>query len=82
MKRECDSCGHKTDTENFPITNPVRISHGKMSMHLCGLCRASWAGNTVEFPEHEASNNKVLQTICKVGNMIIDEIRKSASRGK
>lgn len=69
MKEECDSCGFVTEVHVLAPSNILR----KESMTLCRLCADTFAANALE---HNYEDQPLYSTICYIGNVILEEIRK------
>jgi hypothetical protein len=75
--KTCESCDYPaTELRVYQMTR--YFGRPDMPQHrlLCKLCAATMAGTASEYPEqfHTAHENYILQTICYVGNTILDAI--------
>lgn len=69
---ECDSCGYQTALKPYQRGFPEQ---GEPA-HLCDLCASTRAGNAQEYPRQYEGQTAILQTICYVGNAILDALKK------
>ena len=67
---ECNSCAYETQELTFYDPRPGNVE----GPWLCDLCAGTLAGSAAERPE-AYRDPVVLQTICYVGNVILDAIR-------
>lgn len=71
---ECESCGYET-TAIKAYPNTRGLPQEETWKWLCNLCAGTVAGNAYEYPE-QYDDASTLQTICYVGNAILDAINK------
>lgn len=69
MKKECDVCDFKTDVKEYRSNSLAR--------YLCEICANSYSGIASEFPSQYPHSLPVLKMIAYVGNVILEELRKS-----
>ncbi len=72
---ECNSCGYETAA----LTRYERTTRQGEPFWFCALCAGTIAGNAAEHPTHFEDAGATLQTICYVGNVILDAIRRIGS---
>ena len=77
---ECYSCGFETKaiksyrrSREIATANEKSIDGGVK--WLCFLCASTLAGNAYEYPDLYPDSN-TLKTICYVGNVILDKLKK------
>lgn len=84
---ECGSCGYETDCtayenrgkEGWHRHSRDRVPKGFV-LWKCDLCAGTLAGAATQYPA-QYPNVDVLQTICFVGNAILDAIKGRAEKG-
>jgi hypothetical protein len=72
--RECFSCGFETDA----LKSYRR--YDRDDAWLCALCASTMAGRAQKYPD-QFPNRDVLQTICYVGNVILEALRRAPETG-
>ena len=74
---ECHSCSYETTA----LTRYEHTTRQGEPHWLCELCAGTLASSALEHPHHYSDGGATLKTICYVGNVILDAIRKAAERG-
>jgi hypothetical protein len=72
---ECNSCSYETAA----LTRYDSMKTGGEPRWLCQLCAGTLAANALEYPHHFTDGGVILQTICYIGNAILDAIRKAGA---
>lgn len=71
---ECECCQYGGDIKLTEYDGPPHRKNEKN--WLCELCSSTFAGSSLDYPS-QYPEAKTLQTICYVGNVILDAIKKS-----
>ena len=81
MKRkingQCLSCRYVTEVTDFAWDINCEEDKHRPPMLLCELCANTPAGTALQYPH--GKDRHTLQTLCWIGNCILDEIRKGNS---
>lgn len=70
---ECDGCGYETSMDRL-TKYPRRDDRG--DKYLCVMCKGTLAGTLVECEYPIEGDPEAIRTICYVGNVLLDAIRK------
>lgn len=73
--RMCDACRFTFD-EDDRVSEFSGATGGPESVMLCSLCSGSWSGNSIIYPRQYQESAEILQTICHVGNAVLQALEK------
>ena len=65
---DCVCCGYTTEVKTYRLNTCGDVE-------MCKLCAATLAGNSLEHPNGYGQSGYVMQTVCYVGNVILDAIK-------
>ena len=71
--KECACCGYETEVKIYHLNT-------RGDTELCKLCASTLAGNSLEHPNGYGHSGYVMQTVCYVGNVILDAIKSMGDR--
>ena len=82
MNGKCDSCDSKVKLAKCKVTVDPTYNAGKHTrdVELCNICLNTASGKATRYPSQEITNQELLYAICKIGNMIMQEIKKNKKR--
>lgn len=71
----CDCC-------SFPTVklNRAELAVSKEPHMLCDLCFSTYTGNAFEAPRNYPNQLAIMQTVCYVGNIIMDKLDQVMQR--
>lgn len=79
---ECECCGFETQELTLFDTMDTTLAGGgkiiKGSFWYCHLCSATMASTYDRFPDQSPSNTEIMKTICHVGNVILDVLKRGS----
>jgi hypothetical protein len=70
---ECECCGYETTIKRFDVNAPG-AGAARVEAWYCDLCAGTLASTSVRYGREDSA---VLRTICYIGNVLRDEIRRT-----
>ena len=81
--KSCDCCDYETASLTQYTDQMTTIGGGggtrRDDFWYCDLCAMTPASTKSRYPNYQPSNMQVIQTVCLVGNKIIDALRATST---